>query len=393
MLDSFLKSRHPQICKDVTMMGPQSEEQVIRVAQQLDLIYSQSRLLYSILPNAPRPGANMNKPPPSAHADGMIGSALNQVTNALSQVSLQSNASINQATPTSKVLNIQKTNKKGGQKGKSKKERKERTANAADNGGNDGRKEDEGDNKKTNKVKFPCKLCGESHSTHLCPKISGAKRLLGHPNAAQQTTVLSNPFPHPNQQMVFNVGYQHPPQGGNHPTPPQGAGPSHTGPTIYMMEADVSIQTRAKKYETPGNEPIGKEPVGTLANPLQIERPVLDLVLRPPKDSIKKAMHNPNARAAQNYSVVEDLAQAPCAMSILEVLQSCPVQRSTLLSTLGVQDPSNSNAISFSTQGKPRLPPYVLIQIHVTYKGVNIRRTMVDEGLQRVLFLCHVGRV
>ena len=86
----------------------------------------------------------------------------------------------------------------------------------------------------------------------------------------------------------------------------------------------MSIQTRAKKYETPDNEPIGKEPVGTSANPLQIERPVSDLILRPPKASIKWETHNPNARATQNYSVVEDLTQAPCAMSILEVLQSCP---------------------------------------------------------------------
>ena len=93
-----------------------------------------------------------------------------------------------------------------------------------------------------------------------------------------------------------------------------------------MMEADVSIQTRAKKYETPRREPTGKEPMGTLANPLHIDNPTSDHVVRPPKASIKHTTHNPNARAAQNYSVVEDLAQAPCAMSILEVLQSCPVQ-------------------------------------------------------------------
>ena len=91
-------------------------------------------------------------------------------------------------------------------------------------------------------------------------------------------------------------------------------------------------------------------------------------------------MHNPNARATQNYNIVEDLAQAPCAMSVLEVLQSCPTQQSTLLSVLGVQDLSNSNTISFSTQGKPRLPPYVPIHIHVAYKGINIRRMVVDEG-------------
>ena len=72
-------------------------------------------------------------------------------------------------------------------------------ANAAGNGGNNGRKEDEGDTKKMNKVKFPCKLCGDSHLTHLCPKITEAKRLIDQLNAAQQMAILRNPFPHPNQ--------------------------------------------------------------------------------------------------------------------------------------------------------------------------------------------------
>ena len=126
--------------------------------------------------------------------------------------------------------------------------------------------------------------------------------------------------------MVVNAGYQHPPQGGNHSTSTQGAGPSHIDPTIYIMETDVSIQTWAKNYETSGNERKGKEPMGTLANPLHIDMPISNSVVRPPNDSIKHATHNPNARAARNYNVVEDLAQVPCAMSILEVLQSFLVQ-------------------------------------------------------------------
>ena len=40
ILDLFLKYIHPQIYKDVTMMGPWSEEQAIHVVQPLDLIYS-----------------------------------------------------------------------------------------------------------------------------------------------------------------------------------------------------------------------------------------------------------------------------------------------------------------------------------------------------------------
>ena len=90
--------------------------------------------------------------------------------------------------------------------------------------------------------------------------------------------------------MVVNAGYQHPPQGGNHPNSPQGG--------KEPMGVDVSIQTRAKTYEVHGNEPKGKEPMGTSANPLQIERTVSDSILRPPKASIKRATHNPNARAA-----------------------------------------------------------------------------------------------
>ena len=58
-------------------------------------------------------------------------------------------------------------------------------------------------------------------------------------------------------------------------------------------------------------------------------------------------MINPNARAAQNYSIVEDLAQIPCAMSALEVLQLCPTQRSSLLSEIGAVDPKNSLVLTF----------------------------------------------
>ena len=41
---------------------------------------------------------------------------------------------------------------------------------------------------------------------------------------------------------------------------------------------------------------------------------------RLPKGVLKHLGHNPNARAAQNYLVIKDLGQTPCAMSALEVL-------------------------------------------------------------------------
>ena len=53
---------------------------------------------------------------------------------------------------------------------------------------------------------------------------------------------------------------------------------------------------------------------------LQIEKPISDIVLHPPKGKIWKSTFNLSARVAQNYNIVEDLAQEPCAMSTLEVL-------------------------------------------------------------------------
>ena len=76
-----------------------------------------------------------------------------------------------------------------------------------------------------------------------------------------------------------------------------------------------------------------------------------------PKGVLKHSGKNPNARAAQNYSVVNDLGQTPYAMSTLEVLQSCPPQRKALLSALGVNDDNSSSVIKFETMGiYPRLP-------------------------------------
>jgi hypothetical protein len=104
-----------------------------------------------------------------------------------------------------------------------------------------------------------------------------------------------------------------------------------------------------------------------------------------PKGAFKKASHNPNARAAQNYSVVEDLSQTPCAMSALEVLQSCPSQRKALLTSLGSTETCNLGTIMLDTINlKPHLPYHVAFQIVVAYPTKtftwNIFHTVVDEG-------------
>ena len=59
--------------KDVSTSGVQNEEQAIFRAQELDLIYAQSILLYEIIPNAPRSNFDP-KIKPGPHANGIVGS-------------------------------------------------------------------------------------------------------------------------------------------------------------------------------------------------------------------------------------------------------------------------------------------------------------------------------
>jgi hypothetical protein len=74
------------------MSGAVTEEDVIRRAQHLDLIYSQSDTLYDIIPNAPRPSNNIPRTTPGPHADSVIGSvsttSVSQVSGQLSQLAL-----------------------------------------------------------------------------------------------------------------------------------------------------------------------------------------------------------------------------------------------------------------------------------------------------------------
>ena len=88
---------------------------------------------------------------------------------------------------------------------------------------------------------------------------------------------------------------------------------------------------------------------------------------------LRKYSYNPNARAAQHYSIVEDLAQVPFAMSTLEVLQSCPSQHKALLSTIGGVDPADSSLITFDLENfAPCLPHQLALIIQVGINGKNI---------------------
>ena len=89
-----------------------------------------------------------------------------------------------------------------------------------------------------------------------------------------------------------------------------------------MVWSQTLLQTRNKNYETETSEK-GKL-IGETSNPLTIDK-LVETMPKIPKGVFKKTLHNPNARVATNYSVVEYLAQTPCAILALEVLQSCPV--------------------------------------------------------------------
>ena len=129
------------------------------------------------------------------------------------------------------------------------------------------------------------------------------------------------------------------------------------GSQVFMMNgsASVSISTRSKDYagsrQTTGKEITNGPPPPLVSNPLEIERPSAEPIVRTPsKGVLRKSSYNPNARVAQHYSIVEDLAQAPSAMSVLELLQSCTSQWKSLLSVIGGVDPADTILLSFDLE-------------------------------------------
>lgn len=93
-----------------------------------------------------------------------------------------------------------------------------------------------------------------------------------------------------------------------------------------MMSTPINVATRSKYYQTPTSL-ARKEKEGTpssstssISRPLHIERPNPNSAVRQPSQGVlRKSSYNPNSRATQHYSIVEDLAQVSSAMSALEV--------------------------------------------------------------------------
>jgi hypothetical protein len=107
------------------MSGFFSEEDTIMRAQQFELIYSQSGLLYNILPDAPCSILDKTRQRVGPHADGIISSAqtkpVEQLKNKLQQLSIQHTMASQTTTlvvPPTKMLEVhivQSTNPKATQ--------------------------------------------------------------------------------------------------------------------------------------------------------------------------------------------------------------------------------------------------------------------------------------
>lgn len=146
-----------------------------------------------------------------------------------------------------------------------------------------------------------------------------------------------------------------------------------------MMRSHIDITMGARDY---GELKTSKaKSVLESTKPLHIEQPSVESIPRIPKIPAKRSVINPNAMIAQNYLTVEDLAQCPYAVSTLDVLQSCPAQRSALLSALGIVDQNNFLMLTFDMLNvKKRLPHHMDFQIKSTYRNINIFGTVIDEG-------------
>ena len=81
-----------------------------------------------------------------------------------------------------------------------------------------------------------------------------------------------------------------------------------------MVRSHALLQTKNKNYDLEAQHK--DKQTAEISAPLTIEKPT-DAMPKIPKGVFKKTFHNPNMRAASNYSVVEYLSQTPCAMSAL----------------------------------------------------------------------------
>ena len=138
------------------------------------------------------------------------------------------------------------------------------------------------------------------------------------------------------------------------------------------LPVDLNLQTRSCQYSTPPAPSVTEspslgptEPLSKPNGPLQIPQPKVEVHTKIPKGPLRQ--NAASGRAAHSYSIVDDLAQSPAAISTLELLQSSPSQNKALLSDMGAIDPADDQLIVFYARQSdhPPLPTSVASQIPV----------------------------
>ena len=146
-----------------------------------------------------------------------------------------------------------------------------------------------------------------------------------------------------------------------------------------MCDHEVNIKTISHSYDFPPS--TLDQSKAQHSSSFTIEKPTIDIVPHPPKGDLRRTMHNPNKQDAHNKNVVMEIAQAPCFMSAMEVLQYCPTKRKELLSLTRAVDPSDAMLFTSGLyQSTYRIPSKVAFQIKIMSHGKNIFQTIVDEG-------------
>jgi hypothetical protein len=154
-----------------------SEEQGIFRAQQLDLIYSQSSILYEIMPNVSRYTLEMENTKSNPHVDGILDSAksksIDLTASQMQKLVIQhlvAGPTISSTTPDTESFDVHfvKTKTpKGPQHLKDKRKGKGKKGVGDNNKSLD--KNVEGEKDEKIKVKFPCNICDDDHLTHEFP--------------------------------------------------------------------------------------------------------------------------------------------------------------------------------------------------------------------------------
>ena len=221
--------------------------------------------MYDLIPLAPRPSTDPTKPKSAKQPQ----TATPTPSNPKVFVEVNSIQSI-QTSGNNK--------KKGKNKNKNKKPGNQQKNPKSTNNDND---------KGKRKEKYPCLLCRGDHFTKECPRQDEITQFL---KTNPTPAVLMDPFPS-QQQLIDHMSNQ---------------GNSSSSKEIRMMSLDtISLQTQSQNYDKPTDKkedhsssrkaPSISSPDSLSNVPLTIEKPTLDMVLHPPKSTLRKAMFNPDA--------------------------------------------------------------------------------------------------